>query len=242
MRRSDFYHSSSKFLVNIRICNQADYTAGKRKLKFFSNDRLVTLIFWIYSNRSIAKQSFRTGCGNFNFSRAVFKFIINVIHEAVCVCVLNFIISKSSSAARTPVYKIVSFIDKAALIKSNKNIANSLRKAFVHCKTLAVPVNGISKLALLFNNCVMMVFLYLPSALKEFFTSKVIAGLSLFFKLLFNNILSGNSCMVSSRNPKSVVAFHSVVAHNNILQCIVQPVPHMKNTCNIWRRNYDRIL
>ena len=64
-----------------------------------------------------------------------------MVHCAGSILVVNLIIGKGSSAARTPVYKIMSFIDKSALIQSNKNLADSLRKTFIHSKALAFPVS-----------------------------------------------------------------------------------------------------
>ena len=44
--------------------------------------------------------------------------------------------------------------------------------------------------------------------------------------------------MISSRNPKCIVSLHSLIANQNILQCIVQRMSHMQLSCNIRRRHH----
>ena len=241
MSWSNFYHTSSKFHINIIISNNWNFFSSNRKFKHFSNNCFVAFIIRIYSNSSITKESFWTSCSNFNFATSVSIFIINMIHCTVCIFVVNFIISQSSSTTRTPVYKALAFVHKPAFIKSNKNITNSLRKPFVHSKTFSFPVCRVTKFSLLITNNVMMIFFNFPSAFNKFFTTKVITRFTFFFKLAFNNILSSNTSMVSSSYPKSIVPFHSVVTNNNILQSVVKPVSHVKNTSYIWRRNDDSV-
>ena len=50
--------------------------------------------------------------------------------------------------------------------------------------------------------------------------------------------MGGDSSMVGSRNPQSIVTFHAMVANHDILQGIVEAMPHVKHTGNIWRWNH----
>ena len=240
--RGNLNHTSSKFFINIRIRNNRNFLVNQRQKNFFTNQVLIALIIRIYSNSRIAKESFRTSCSNFNSSRTVGIVVINVIHCALSILMLNFIISQSRATARTPVYKILAFIHKSAFIQCNKNITNSFRKSFIISKTLTAPVNRVSKFFLLFNDNVVVLVSNFPGSLSKSLASKVIAVFALFFKLLFNNILSGNSGMVGSRNPKSIITLHSMITNNNVLQGIIKTVSHMQNTCNVRRRNYDSIF
>ena len=46
--------------------------------------------------------------------------------------------------------------------------------------------------------------------------------------------------MVGSRNPQRIVALHSLVTDQDILQGIVQRVSHVQLSCNIGRRHDNR--
>ena len=60
-------------------------------------------------------------------------------------------------------------------------------------------------------------------------------------ELFFHNILGSNSCMVSTGHPQDIIATQSPVAAENILQCIIKCVTHVKDAGDIWRRDYNGI-
>ena len=155
---------------------------------------------------------------------------------------VNLIVGKGSSAAGTPVHEPLTFVHKPSLIKRDENIPHRLAQSFVVSEPLAAPVNRISEFFLLLYDCVVMLVCHFPSTFDEFFTPQVISGLSFFFECALDYILRGDSCVVSAWNPKRVVALHSVVAHNDVLQRVVKPVPHVKHASYIRRRNYDRVF
>ena len=87
----------------------------------------------------------------------------------------------------------------------------------------------------------MMIFFYCPGALKKSLATQIVAALALFFKLALNNILGSNAGVVCTGNPQGIIAFHTVIADNDVLQCIVQTVSHMEHARYVRRRNDDRI-
>src|SRR6056297_634775 len=62
-----------------------------------------------------------------------------------------------------------------------------------------------------------------------------------FSKFFLNYTLSGNSSMISSRQPESVVSLHPSMSNENILDCIIHHMSHMKDTSHIGRWNSDYI-
>ena len=125
MCRCDFYHTCSEFFIYVRICNNRDFFAGKWQFEHFANQAFVTLVIRVYGNGCITKECLRAGCCNFDFAASICIFIIKVVHCTLSVNVVNFIICKGGSTARTPVYKTLAFVHKSALIQSYENITNS---------------------------------------------------------------------------------------------------------------------
>ena len=127
--RRNFYHTGSEFLVYVTVCNNRNNAVCKRKFKFLAYNILVAFVSRIYGDSCITKKRLRTRSSNFNARasvrrRSVSKLIPDVVHCAGCISVINFVICKRSSATRTPVYKILTFIDKSALVKRNENFAD----------------------------------------------------------------------------------------------------------------------
>ena len=123
---SNLYHTCSEFLVYIVVGNDWNFFSCDRKFEFLSDKGSVAFVRRVYCDCCITKESFRTSCCNFNLSASVCVFVVKVVHCTLCVFMVNFIISKGSTTARTPVYKALSLVHKAAFIKCYENIADCL--------------------------------------------------------------------------------------------------------------------
>ena len=164
-----------------------------------------------------------------------------MIHRAAGVRVVNFIVGKRRAAARTPVDQILPLVDEFALVQRNEDLAHGFGKSFIHRKALPVPVSRIPKFPLLFDNSRMMVVFDRPCPLKEFFAPQVVPAFAFFFERALDDVLRRNARVVGSRYPQRVVAFHAVIAHDNVLQRVVQSVSDVENARNVRRRNNDGI-
>ena len=60
-----------------------------------------------------------------------------------------------------------------------------------------------------------------------------------FLQLLDDLDLGSNTCMVGAGLPQCVVALHSLIADQDILHGVVQCMPHVELSCDIWRRDHD---
>ena len=141
-----------------------------------------------------------------------------MVHCSVCVYVVNLVISKGCAAARAPVHKVLTLIDKSPLVQGHKYFPYSLGKALVHGKAFPCPVHRCTDLLKLLCDDGMVLFLYFPCALDEFLTAQVMLCLALFHKALLNYVLSCNAGMVGSRNPQCRDTFHSIVTDKDILK------------------------
>ena len=66
-------------------------------------------------------------------------------------------------------------------------------------------------------------------------------GLLVGGKLALDDHLRRDAGVVGSRLPQHVAAAHALEAHENILQRIVERVPHMERARHVRWRDYDRI-
>ena len=151
-----------------------------------------------------------------------------------------FCIRQGCAAFRAPVYKPVSSVDESLVIKLNEEVSYCLVAAFVHCKSLSVPVAGVSQLAALLCNLAAVFFLPLPGSLEEFLSAKVFLLLALFLSDFFYNL---NLCcyagVIASRKPQGAVSLESLESCENILKCLVQCMSHVKLPRDIrWRHYY----
>ena len=142
---------------------------------------------------------------------------------------------------RTPVDDSFASIYKSFFIVFNENFLNSLGTAFIHSKTLSLPVTGRTKFFQLFNNASAVLLSPVPCTFKKFFSSQIVFSKTFFSHCLNNFCFCCNGSMVSSGNPQCTITRHSFPTNKNILQGIVQRMPHMELACDIRGRNNDSI-
>ena len=152
---------------------------------------------------------------------------------------LNLDIAQCSVAVYAPVGDAGAFINQALFEQGAEHLANSLRAALVHREALTLPVAGNAQMLQLINDAVAILLLPFPNAFQELFTAQVIASLALFFfDNLFNLNLGCQACMVIAGHPQGVVAHHAVPADQDILQGVIQRMPHMQLTGDVrWGDN-----
>ena len=63
----------------------------------------------------------------------------------------------------------------------------------------------------------------------------------LFGKAAFDHHLCGDACVICAGLPERVEPAHPVPAHQNVLQCVVESVPHMQHARNVGGRDHDGI-
>jgi hypothetical chaperone protein len=78
---------------------------------------------------------------------------------------------------------------------------------------------------------------------EELFATDVVAMLhqALFAKIFFNYSLRSDPGVISAGKPKDFLAFHASLARQNILNGVVEHVPHVEHAGNIGRRNDDGV-
>ena len=60
-----------------------------------------------------------------------------------------------------------------------------------------------------------------------------------FLQLLDDLDLGSDTCMVGAGLPQCVVTLHSLITDQDILHGVVQCMPHVELSCDIWGRDHD---
>ena len=140
-------------------------------------------------------------------------------------------------ALRTPVDDPGAFVYISLLVQADKHFLHGFGTALIHCETFPVPVAGDAQLLQLVLDGSGIFLFPLPGPLQEAFASQFFLIDALFLKLVCHLYFCGDGCMIRPRNPQGVIPLHSLIADQDILQCIVQGMPHMKLACDVRRRH-----
>ena len=152
----------------------------------------------------------------------------------------GFLVGESCTAARTPVNNAAPAVNELLLVQAYEHLAHRPRQAVVHSEPLAFPVTRASQALQLFQNRAPVALFPGPHACEELLASQLVAVESFLGKTAFNHILRRDAGMIGAREPQAVLAAHPVVANQDVLQSVVQHVPHSQAAGNIRGRDDDR--
>ena len=160
--------------------------------------------------------------------------------EMAClILIFYFCIGNGCVTYRTPVDDSCTLVNPAFFMHFTENFRNSLVAAFIHGKTLSVPVAGRAQFFQLGNDTSAVLFFPLPCALQKAFTTQIMLINSLFFQRFDNFYFCCDGSMVCTWLPKCIVSLHSLITDQNILHGIVQCMAHMQLSCDIWGWNHN---
>ena len=141
MSRCDLDAACTELHIDILIGDDRDLSACERQLEHLSDYVFISVIIRVYSDSCIAEQGFRTGRGNFHKPAFLTDYrIINVPEEAVLIDMFDLSVRDRRSADRAPVDDLGAFVNVAFLIKAHEHFKDRVGTAFIHCKSLTLPV------------------------------------------------------------------------------------------------------
>ena len=152
---------------------------------------------------------------------------------------LHLEVREGRVAAGTPVDDVVAPVDQPVFVEPDEDLAHGPGEALVHGEALALPVAGAAQPLELVQDDAAVLLLPLPDPLDEFLAAQVVAGHPFLGEFLLDDVLRGDPGVVRPGHPEGVVALHAVVADQDVLQGIVERVPHVQHARHVGRRDDD---
>ena len=154
----------------------------------------------------------------------------------------DFEIGNRGLEFRVPVDEALVLVDQPLVVELHENLHDGLRQALVHREAFAAPVAGRAEALQLIDDGAAGLVLPRPDALQEFLAAKLAPRrLLVGGELALDDHLRRDAGVVGARLPEHVAAAHALEAHENILQRVVEGVPHMERARHVRRRDHDRI-
>ena len=159
-------------------------------------------------------------------------------HTAFLFALLNLKIGNRGMKFRVPVHKTLVFVNQAVFIELNKDLGNGFREALIHSKAFAWPIRRCAQTAELVHNCAAGFLFPFPNALEEFFSAQIMTRASFFIEHTLNHHLRRNARMICARLPKGITSFHTVIADEDVLNCMVERMTNMEAAGDVGRRHH----
>ena len=200
---------------------------------------LVAVVLGIDAQRGVAQHRFGTRCCHDRKVVRPFDTVLDMIHLPFNLVVLDLVIRQSGLVEGTPVHDILSAIDEPFVEHPDEHFLDGPRESFVHRKAFALPVGRNAELAELADDGASVFFAPLPNEVDEFFSSQFAPIYTLLCQRFFHDVLRGDAGVVGPRNPARFIPLHSPPTDENVLDGVVEDVPHRQNAGDVRRGNDD---
>ena len=240
VRRRDLHRTRTLLRVGIVIPHDGDQAANQRQANLPADQVLQLLVLGVNGNARVTQHGFRARGGNHNELIRALDRVAQVPEIALHFLLHHFEVGDGGQELRVPVHKALVLVDQAFLVELHEHLEHGLRQALVHGEALARPVTRGAEAAELARNRTARLFLPRPDALQEGLAAHGAAiGLVFLLKQAFHHHLGGDAGMVGAGLPEHVLAAHPLETDQDVLDRVVERVPHMERAGDVGRRNDD---
>ena len=235
--------TSTKLYVNIFVLNHGDATAYDGHNDALAFEPFVLGVVGVNTHGCVAHDSFGACCchnGIATFSVAL-NHVTEVVEFGVFFLINNFLVRECGLCSRVPVYHAYATVNQPLIVEVNKHLNDAFRALIVHCEGGTIPVARRTYATQLLKDDTTMFFGPFPSVLQEFFTGKVGLLNAAFCKAVYHLCFGCNRSVVGTRHPTCILTFHACTTYEDVLNGVVEHVPHMEHTSNIGGRNHHGV-
>ena len=224
--------------VDIRIGKERNAPLHHGQDQSLADEAFVALIIRMHSDPRIAEHRLGPRRRDLHIVIRALDLVAEMPEIPLLCLMLHLDVRDRRRAVRAPVRDACALIDQPLLIEAHEHFAHRARAALVHREPLAVPVAGCAEHAQLIHDAVAILLLPVPDTLQKFLTPEFEPVRPLRTQTLLYLCLRGNARMITPRYPDDILAAHALVAHKDILERIVERMPHVQLPRHIRRRDH----
>ena len=158
------------------------------------------------------------------------------------VLVLRFVVRDGRGAAGAPVDDALAAVDEPVVVPVAEDAAHGFGVIGVHGEALVLEVDGASHTTNLLLDDATVLVGPVPARIDERLAAHLKAVLAFVLELLVHLGLRGDAGMVGAEDPARGAAAHTRLAHDGVLDGIVERVSHMELARDVRRRDDDRAV
>ena len=225
--------------LHVLVGHNGNFPADQRQNCGFAHKFCKAFIFGVHGNAAVAQHGFGTGGCHDDVLVRTLDGVTDMPQMAGFLHVLHLGIAQCGGAVGAPVDDALALINQALFVQVAEHFPHGLCAGIVHGKPQTVPVAGAAQCFQLFNDAVAEFVLPSPDFVQELFTTQIEPGQTLVPQLFFHLNLGCNARMVIAGHPQCLIALHSLVTNQNILNRFVERMTQMELTRHVGGRNHN---
>ncbi len=214
-----------------------------------SDNLLIARIVRVHRHGLIAQHCFRAGGGHhqeltgLGLALVVEQRILQVPQLALFLHHLDLLVGEGGAGGGVPVHHALAAVDEALLIQLHEDLLHATRVGRVHGEPLPRPIARAAQLLELLDDDAAVLLLPGPDLFEEFLPAQVVAVLhhALLAERLFHHGLRGDAGVVGAGQPEHFLAVHARLAGKDVLDGVVEHVPHVQHARDVGRRDDDGV-
>ena len=247
MRRRHLHRARAFLGIGMLVADDRNPAPDQRQDHMLADQMPVAVVLGIDGNAGVAEHRLGArGCDR-DEARWIFRaeglaldWIAQIPEAALDLDLLHFEIGDRGEQLRVPVDQPFVLVDQPLAMELDEDLDDRTRQTLVHGEAFAGPVAGGAEPLQLVDDGAAALFLPLPDAFEEFFTPHVAPARQLpFHQLPLDHHLGRDTGVIGAGLPQHVAAAHPLEAAENILQRVVERVPHVQGTRHVRRRDHD---
>ena len=227
--------------IDVGIGKERDAASHHGQDQRLADECLVPLIIGMYRHARIAEHRLGARRRDLHIVVRALNRIAQMPEVSRLRLMLDLDVRDRRHAGGAPVCDARPLIDQALLIETDKDLAHGAGTSLVHREPLAVPVTGCAEHPQLIHDAVAVLLLPVPDTREELLSAEVKARRALLAQCCLHLCLRCDARMVAARDPDHVLAAHSLVAHEDVLQRIVEGVSHVELPRHVRRRDHHAV-
>ncbi len=248
MCRRYFQATRTETNLHIAVFDNRNNTPHARHDDMLAAQPLVFLLLWVDADCYITEDSLGASGGNDCVVRPrlwvrhtrLCHLVAQVVELAMLLVVDYLLVAQGSLPLGVPIDHTQAAVDKPFLIEVAEDMDNGTRAGLVHRERSTLPIARAAEFAQLLEDNASVFVRPIPRMLQELLTRQVGLVNALLLQALDDFRLRGNRSVVCTRHPAGVLALQAGTTHKNVLNSLIQHMPHVQHACHIRWGNNDR--
>ena len=241
--RSNLQATSTELDIDIVVFDDGDNAVYQWHDDLLTLQPFVLGVVGVDTHGGIAHDGFGTSSSHYgitSFGIALYH-ITQVVELAMLFLVDYLFVGEGGKCFGVPVYHASTAVNQAFVIEVAEYLDNAIATLLVHGEGGTIPVARCTKFAKLLQDDASVFVCPLPSVLQELLASEVGLLDALSGQFVHHLGFGSDGCVVGTRHPAGVLAFHASAAHQDILNGIIKHVSHVEHTGDGGGRNDDGV-
>ena len=224
--------------LDIVVRHDGYHPVGERQTEHPADIRAHLLVLGVDGDGGVAEHGLGASRRYGDAALSVNEGIAVIPQVGLLFVVVDFRVRKRRLAMGAPVDDAVAAVDEPFLVIAHECVHNRRGQVLVHGERLFRPVAGSAQPLQLFHYSAAVLLFPLPRALQEPFPADIGFGEPFALHLLHDFDFRRDGGVVGAGEPQRLVTLHTLKAREDVLNRLIQRVPHVKLPRDVGGRHH----